>query len=87
MPALAQFLLNLRNALSKDSFSLTITLDMRTPKPPFGHKLRFIIAKPALKSNVFLHRLPGFFFAVPFSKSKSHRIVLFSIEELIFKNK
>jgi len=86
MPALAQFLLNLRNALSKDSFSLTITLDMRTPKPPFGHKLCFIIAKPVLKSNVFSHRLPGFF-AVPFFKSKSHLIVLFSIEELIFKNK
>jgi hypothetical protein len=27
------------------------------------------------------------FFAVPFFKSKSHLIVLFSIEELIFKNK
>ena len=34
MPAFAQFLLNLRNALSKDSFSLTMTFDIPFPDHP-----------------------------------------------------
>ena len=57
MPAFAQFLLNLRSALSRDSFSFTITFDMLKPKPPFGCKLNVKYST----ENLFVKEILQFF--------------------------